>query len=226
MATSEIALYNLALDTVGSRHRVSLPSEQSREAETCNLWYPNIRDQVLASAPWPEATKMERLALLAEQDADGDESWASGDPRPDLANTYALPSDFLHPQYTTNYARFTIQSYGSENKALMMAGETPILVYTFRQTKVSVWSPLLQGAVVAALAARICIPMTGKTSRAKLLIEEANAAIMQAREVSANYADERIESNPDWIAMRGYSGSTAQTRFFYPAGQLLSANVG
>lgn len=222
----ETQLYNLALDTIGARANISLPTEQSRAAEACNRWYGSIRDQVLASAPWPEATKMARLSLLATQDADEDSVWADGDPRPDLLNSYALPSDYLHAQYLTDYQSFTIQSYGTDNRALMFSGETPILIYTFRQTRISLWSPQLQMAIMQALAARICIPLTGKTSRAKLLIEQANQHILAAREAAANMGNERLDSVPDWISARGFTGSVPQTRYFYPFGSLLSANVG
>jgi hypothetical protein len=226
VASDVVVLYNLALDTIGARNKIALPTEQSREAEACNLWFPNIRDQVLASAAWPESTKMARLALLVTQNTDEDGIWQAGDPRPDLTNTYALPSDMLRPQYVTGYGTFTIQSYGTEGKALMTSGESPILVYTFRQTKVSMWSPELQMAIMHGLAARICIPLTGKTSRAKMLIEEANRMIIAARESAANMGVERFESLPDWITARGYSGGSPPTRYFYPFGSLLSGNVG
>lgn len=221
----EVTLYNLALDTIGARANISLPTEASREAEACNRWFSPIRDQVLASAPWPEATKIARLALLVAQDADGDGVWAAGDPRPDLTNSYALPTDMLRPQYVAGYGSFTIQSYGEDAKALMTNGETPVLVYTFRQTRISLWSPELQMAIMSALAARICIPLTGKTSRTKLLIDQANQHIMAARETAANMGSENWESLPDWITARGYSGGSPPTRYFYPFGSLLSASV-
>lgn len=223
MATDAIALYNLALDTVGARNNISLPTEQSREAEACNRWFPNIRDQVLASAPWPEATKMERLALLSLQD---DDTWVQGEPRPDLLNSYALPTDCLRPQYLSNFGKFAIQSASAENRALMTSQTSPILIYTFRQVLVSMWSQELQMAIMYGLAASICVPLTGKTARAKLLLEQANQHIMAARESAANTNDERLDSLPDWIAARGYTDVSSQTRFFYPFGSLLSsANV-
>jgi len=222
VATDVVVLYNLALDTIGARNKISLPSEQSREAEACNLWFPNIRDQVLASAPWPEATKMERLALLSTQD---DDIWLQGEPRPDLLNAYALPTDCLRPQYLSNFNKFAVQSYGAENRALMTALTSPILIYTFRQTMVSMWSQELQMAIMYGLAASICTPLTGKTSRAKLLLEQANQNIISARETAANTNDERLDSLPDWIAARGYLDTSLNTRFFYPFGSLLSSNV-
>lgn len=219
MATDVVVLYNLALDAIGARNKISLPSEQSREAEACNLWFPNIRDQVLASAPWPEATKMTRLARLSDHE---DETWIEGRPRPDLFYAFALPSDCLRPQYLAGYGSFTVQSYGTEQRAIMTNGESPILLYTFRQTKVSMWSPELQMAIMYGLAASICVPLTGKTSRAKVLIEQANARIISARETAANTNNERFESMPDWIAARGYSGSISSDRYFYPFGSLLT----
>lgn len=222
MATDVVVLYNLALDTIGARNKISLPTEQSREAEACQLWFPQIRDQVLASAAWPEATKMERLALLSLQDNDGDEVWAQGDPRPDLTNAYALPADLLRPQYISDFSRFAVQSYGEENRVLMTNKQSPILIYTFRQTKVSMWSQELQMAIMKGLAASICLPLTGKTSRAKLLMDEANQYILAARETAANTNDERFESIPDWISARGFIDSSTLTRYIYPYGALLT----
>lgn len=222
MTTSTVDLYNMALDLIGARSNVSSPAEQSREAEACNRWFPNIRDQVLASAPWNEATKMARLAQLAVHD---DDTWLQGEPRPDQLYAFSLPADLLRPQYVSGYGTFSIQSYGAENRALMTNGTSPILIYTFRQTQVGMWGPELQMAIMHGLAARLCIPLTGKTSRAKLLIEQANDVILAARETSANTNNERFESTPDWIAARGYTDGSSQSRFFYPFGSLLSSNV-
>lgn len=226
MATDVVALYNLALDSIGARATIALPTEESREAEACRLWFPNIRDQVLASAAWPEATKMERLATLKTQDADEDGVWASLDPRPDLTYSYACPSDMLRPQCLTDFSRFAVQSYGDENKALMTNATSPILIYTFRHTKVSQWSSELQMAIMYGLAASICTSLTGKPSRAKDLFEKANNRIIAARESAANMNDEQFESLPEWITARGYSGGTSTLRYVYPFGSLLSGNVG
>ena len=220
MAADEVVLYNLALDTIGARNKISLPTEDSREAEACNLWFPNIRDQVLASASWPEATKMERLALLSEQTGD---TWMVGEPRPDLLNAYACPTDMLRPQYVSNFSKFTIQSYAPESKALMTNLSSPVLIYTFRQTLVQLWSQELQMAIMYGLAAAINTSLTGKTSRTKLLLAQANERILAARESAANATDERLDSLPDWIAARGFTDVSNQSRFFYPYGSLLTA---
>jgi hypothetical protein len=222
VAADEIVLFNLALDSIGARNKISLPSEDSREAEACNLWFPNIRDQVLASAPWPEATKMERLALLSTQD---DDLWTQGEPRPDLLNAYGFPTDCLRPQFLSDFSKFAVQSYGSEHKAIMTGATSPVLVYTFRQTLVSMWSHELQMAIMFGLAASISTSLTGKTSRTKLLLQQANDIILSARETAANTNDERLDSLPEWIAGRGYTDVSSRNRYFYPFGGLLTNSV-
>jgi len=223
VATDVVVLYNLALDTIGARANLASPLEQSREAEVCNLWFPNIRDQVLSAAAWPDATKMERLVELSVQD---DDTWVQGEPRPDLLYAYGAPSDMLRPQYLSDYTKFAVQTFGTENKAIMTNAVSPILIYTYRNTQVGMWSSELQMAIMFGLAASICTPLTSKTSRAKTLLDQANDRILAARESAANTNDERLDSLPDWIAGRGYTDVSSQQRFFYPFGALLtSANV-
>lgn len=220
MTVDLTGIYNLALDAFGARGRISSPLETSREAEACNLWFPSIRDQVLASARWPEATKMRRLGQLSSQD---DDSWTPGEPKPGYTYVYGIPSDCVRPQYVTDYSQFDIQHYDDENIGLHTNTLAPILVFTFRQEIISLWSSELKMAVVFALSANVCMSLTGKTSRVKQLFQLANNNILSARETAANTNNEVIESVPEWISGRGYSGAITQTRFYYPLGSLFQA---
>ena len=76
-------------------------------------------------------------------------------------------------------------------------------------------------AIVYALAAHIVMPLTGKTSRARTLIQQANDLILAARETAANTSNEVFDTLPDWIRARGYGGNSAE-RYFYPTGNLLT----
>jgi hypothetical protein len=108
----------------------------------------------------------------------------------------------------------------------MANSSSPVLIYTFRQEAISAWGPELQMAIMQGLAARICMTLTGKTSRVKMLIEQANQLILSARESAANTSSEQLDSVPDWIAARGFTDASSQQRFFYPYGALLTtANV-
>jgi hypothetical protein len=105
-----------------------------------------------------------------------------------------------------------------------MTNETsPILIYTFRQTDGVDVGQELQMAIMYGLAASICTSLTGKTSRAKILMQQANDAFFAARESAANMNDERLDSLPDWIAARGYTDASTQSRYFYPFGSLLTS---
>lgn len=216
--SSEVQVYNLALNAIGERSNVSSPTEQSRAAEVCNLWYSPVRDQILSAAPWPEATKIAYLPLLAVQD--DEDSWLETEPRTGYAYVYGMPSDALRPRYTSDFSRFLFTNYDGQ-RALHSNTESAILAYTSRLENVALWDSELQMAIVYGLAAHICMPISGKTSRAKVLAEKANELITAARVSAANSNNESYESVPDWIVARGFNHAPAQ-RYFHPYGSLLS----
>ena len=67
MAQTVLALYNQALSAVRARGRLSSPTENSREREECDIWYPTVRDVVQESAYWESCRTTERLTLLKER---------------------------------------------------------------------------------------------------------------------------------------------------------------
>lgn len=217
--SSEVQVYNLALNAVGERSNISSPTEQSRPAEVCRLWYSPVRDQVLSAAPWPEATKIAYPALLATND--DEDAWLESEPRTGYAYVYAMPSDALRPRYMSDFSRFLFTSYNGQ-RALHSNTASAILAYTSRLENVALWDSGLQMAIVYALAANICMPLSGKTSRAKVLADKANELILTARVAAANSNNESYESVPDWIIARGFN-HTSPTRYFHPYGGLLSS---
>lgn len=219
--SSEVQVYNLALNAVGTRSNISLPTENSREAEVCRLWYSPVRDQILSASAWPEATEIRYLALLKETDEDGDGVWATDDPRPGYQYAYNLPADFLRAQYLSDFSRFLVTAYSGNRRAIHTNSYQAMFAYTKRLDTPSLWGSELAMAIVYGLAAHICMPLTGKPSRAKVLETKANEMVMVARESAANMSQEIYESIPDWITARGANYATTQ-RFFQPYGSLLS----
>lgn len=219
--SSEVQVYNLALNAVGERSNISSPTEQSRAAEVCRLWYSPVRDQILAAAPWPEATKIAYPTLLAT--ADDDDAWLETEPRTGYAYVYAMPSDALRPRYMSDFSRFLMTNYAGQ-RALHSNAADAILAYTSRLENISLWDAELQMAIVYGLAANICMPLSGKPSRAKMLAEKANELIIGARVGAANMNNESYESIPDWIMARGFNQSAA-ARYFHPYGGLLSLST-
>jgi hypothetical protein len=216
--SSEVQVYNLALNAIGERSNISSPTEQSRPAEVCRLWYSPVRDQILSAAPWPEATKIGYPALLAT--ADDDAAWLATEPRTGYSYVYAMPADALRPRYMSDFSRFLFTSYNGQ-RALHSNTADAILAYTSRLENVALWDSELQMAIVYGLAANICMPITGKPSRAKSLRDQANEIVLNARVAAANANNESYESIPDWIQARGFNHS-AGNRYFHPYGSLLT----
>lgn len=221
MITDEVSIYNLALNAVGTRSNVALPSEKSREAEVCRLWFGPVRDRVLRAAPWASTRAWQRLALLKERDSD--EAWVATDPEPGFLFAYGVPSDMLAPRFLAGYQRFSMSSYPGNKLAIMTNVEDALLTYTRRQEVIGLWDTALQMAIVYALAAHIAMPLHGKSQRAKNALEQANEFILAAREENANNDMSVVESIPSWILVRGFSGEISDTRYFYPFGNLFTA---
>lgn len=217
-ATSEVQIYNLALNAIGERSNISAPTDRTRGAEVCRLWYSLVRDAILSAAFWPEATKIAYLGVLNTWEG---EAWKEDNARPGYTYAYALPSDMLRPRYMTDFSRFLISTIDGQ-KVLSSNAENGALVYSTHLTDVATWNPELQMAIVYGLAANICMPITGKRSRALDLRNQANELITMARVSAANASNELHESMPDWITMRGYRGNVSGDRYFYPHGSLLT----
>jgi hypothetical protein len=218
-----VDLYNLALNAVGARNNVASRTELSREAEVCELWFTVARDAVFAAAPWPELTKLAYLTVLNERDAE--EDWVATNARPGYQFAYEAPRDMVRPQYLTNFDRFLVTALG-DKQAIVSNTESAILAYTTKDLSPSFWSAGLKMAMVYALASHIVMPLSAKPARAKQAAEQANNAILQARETAANTSNETFDYLPDWIAARGFAGADVSQRFIYPVGNLLTvANV-
>lgn len=218
MATDEVGIYNLALSVVGSTSSVSSPTEASREAEVCNLWYAPTVEKVLHAAQWPSARAVARLALVKERDFDKD--WVSDDPEPPWKYAYSYPSDMLRPRFMTNFARFTT-GLRNGSSVILTDFEDAILVYTIRQFNVNLWDAGLKMAIVYALAAHIAMPLSGKLERARLAVGQANTFVMEARQAVANQDNEQLDHIPEWFEARGF-GEYKTQKYIFPDGPTVS----
>ena len=222
MAQDLVTLYNLALSAVGTRARISGPTEQTREAQICNQWYPTVRDTALRAANWSSCKATARLAL--QRAATSDVDWADGDPEPPWTYRYALPVDYLYPRWLSDYSNFALCTY--ENRTMLLADvELPILIYTCKQDNPAVWDPDLFRAVSLGLAAAIAMPLHGKADRANVMLQDANELIIRARVQTANESVMELDTVPDWLLARGVSVNTYYNKFIYQYGPLFSTGA-
>lgn len=213
--TEVVDIYNWALAAVGNSSRVQAPDEASNEAEVCSLYYENVRDQVLRSAPWNCARRFRRLGQVATQD--NEDAWVETDPAPGWLYAYSLPSDHLWPRYISNYSRFELGLSSTDQRVLYSNDATPILCYTKRLTQVDLWDADLQAAIGYALGAHIAMKLTGSESRVRVVAGQAVDKILAARQASANAGNFHLESTPEWLTARGYGGVAPTSPFVYPS---------
>lgn len=228
MAKDLVNIYNLALSIVGTRAKVSSPTESSKEVETCTLWYEISRDVVFRAAFWPSTRAHQRLGLLKERTNLSDD-WTVDDPSPDWTFAYAVPSDMIAPRHLTNFGRFVLEWWKPTTqpaaRAIMTDQEDAILQYSFRQENMGQWDDSLYLAVAYALGMNIAMPLTGKLSREKRAREAGNLIIGDARAAVANSEENRLDVVPDWIAARGYGEQAPLTKYYWPFGPALSTST-
>lgn len=75
-------------------------------------------------------------------------------------------------------------------------------VYTARIANVDLWDSMLQNAVIGALGAWLCSPVSGSDERKKLAIAMASGLIQQARISDGNEGITSTDHIPDWMQVR------------------------
>lgn len=94
---------------------------------------------------------------------------------------------------------------GQDRKVIWTNQQLAILAYVKRVTNPDVWDDQFQQALVAALAGRLVIALTGDKGLAQLKTSEANQYITLARQGDGNEGLTVNDVTPDWIRTRGIS---------------------
>ena len=222
MANTLTGLFNQAISTAGGEAEITDPTENSREANLCRLWYEVVRDNVVQTGPWPSALANKRLALYKERDTALD--WANTDPSPGWLYAYLQPSDLLRPRHLQSFASFTRQSIG--NTTYIMANEEDaILHYTKRVEDVSKWDGELYMAVMFSLAAHMSFNLTKKITLQRELQEKAQTLVNAALVNVANEEHYRAEAMPRMLTVRGYEDTPNFVTYSYPYATLNSVGA-
>jgi hypothetical protein len=215
-----MAVYNAALSAVGTKTGFTSTAQPGVEIEMCNLWYAASRNHVLRAAFWPEVSRIAKLVVAVTRDPEVD--WAVDDPPPGYLYSYAVPADMHLPRYMTDFSPFELGKTSTEDVRIYSNADPAILVYTKHETDDTEYEGDLLMCIIYALAANICVKLTGKVDRAKRLQESANQLILNARLTVANIGDNQM---PDWVApwhaARGVP-SVSESRYIFPYGPLIN----
>lgn len=110
-------------------------------------------------------------------------------------------------------ARFKValdlDSGNNEIKVILTNQRQAIVNYTKSIVNTDMFDDSFESALVAALAAKLAIVLSGDKQLSLMKYQEADALIKMARADDANETIEMLSHVPNWIAARGYSGATA-----------------
>lgn len=202
MATSAVAICNLALSRIGISAAIVALSENSQEAISCNALYEQVRDEVLRDFPWPFATKFVALGLVTDAGED-DVPW--GD---DWAYAYRFPSDCIKARRVTTGDRSGNTrvpfALGGDDSGRLIFTDQPdaVLVYTRRATDPAHFDPTFASALAWKLAHELAAPLARSASERERAAQGYAGTCLQAKTDALN--EEVGDEPPDasWISAR------------------------
>jgi len=167
MALTAVALCSRALLMIGARTIASF-EEGTAEAEVTANLYPSVRDALLSAHPWNFALAQARLARLA------------ADPVADHAYAFALPDDCLRVLSAGSAGRGRGIGYRIFGRSLHADTTDVVLTFVARVDE-STFPGFFDQALIARLAAEVCLPLTESTTRAEFLFRLAEEELRRAR---------------------------------------------
>lgn len=174
---SDLDLVNAALVKLGA-----LPIQGFGDADAsagvAAALYPVVAEATLTAHPWSFTLKRARLTAL------------DGDPLADFQTRFALPADFLRAIYVDD--RGSSPRYALVGRELHTDARDLVLTYQYRPSE-DVFPPFFRAALVAKLAAELCIPITESTARAEALDRLAE------RELERAWAIDRSQETPPLV---------------------------
>lgn len=210
--TNKTDICNRALAAAMSRAEItSITTDTSEEARVCNLFYEMTLAHLIRSARWNFARDSAPLAVSGTPSTG---SWGY---------KYPLPTNCLRPWYIEGFASFTVQ--GTNVLTNVTDTEAPVLVFSKLIDNPDNWDASFQMAMVYALAAHICGPLTGKVRQGQTLVGMANGLIQSARVDSANEGYTYTSTQAPWIIARDLPVDYAidgRTPFYWPDGPLFA----
>lgn len=154
--TTALNICNVALSLIGQNVTIASinPPEQSVEAEKCALFWPGVRDQILAAHTWSFAIERQALALL------------SVTPPTPFQYAYAYPGDCIRfigvrgPSATDDLVNDNCR-IGSESgaQAIYTNTENAVGVFIKRQSEATLYGPSMVVAAQYLMASRLAGPI-------------------------------------------------------------------
>jgi hypothetical protein len=218
--SSQIQIYNMALNAIGVSDNVQDLNEGSQQSNTCNTFWDAVVDQVLQAFPWGFAMAYADLQLISLT-------------VPGWRFCYAYPSDCVQARIVLPQTRqpsvdfvalgycavfdggwelrdgwgrkvpFAVVSDAAEGRnAIATNLPNAILGYTQRMVISPLWSPAFVNAVTWLLASKIVAPLAKSPDYATMAGKAYESALLEAGALSLNEQKEHREPESELITCR------------------------
>jgi hypothetical protein len=156
----ETSICNLALAKLGISPIMAL-TDDSKQAQFCNRFYAQTRDEVLQGHRWNFAMRRTALNLLADA------------PESEWNFAFQLPVDCLRVVQLNGYqTNERMGEFSVEGGKLLANAEVANIRYVARVEDGSLYHPLFVHALATMLASRLAGPLTGSRNMPTELLQE------------------------------------------------------
>lgn len=197
--STEAQICNVALSRIGNSNFIDNLDEATTEGRVCNQLYEPTRDSLLASFPWPFATRMVTLATVADAEHT---AWGY---------TYSLPSDYLAAQSPwSSYRDPTVGQRIPYSVEMNTAGDGRVLLtdhdeaqftYTAKVTDPGLFPPLFRSALSWALAAELALPIAKRLDLRQSALQMFELTMGRAASKAAGESHETMQDS-EFITIR------------------------
>lgn len=188
MAISSVQIANFALNKIGDDGTIESLTEESPQANVCNLWFDYARQLTLAAWDWSFARKRATLAAHAD------------DPPDNWTYRYQYPADCIKAHFIENPASkiddplpFTVEYSTNGTKSILTDEEEARLIYTRDATETPLFTLFFIEVLSTVLAGKIAYALTGKQKLGLEMEERARQMLIYAPAMDAS---EQQESAP------------------------------
>lgn len=190
MATSDVAICNLAMQKLGASRIASL-DDDSKNARECNACYEHLRDAEIRRYNWNFARRRTTLAA------------SSVTPEYDYDYAFPLPTDFLRLLPPATYGLdWRIENHEGQSAILTNDGTSIEINYLARITDPQKFDPSFDEMLACRIADHLCEAITQSNTKG----QKANADYKEAKaEARLNNAFENISDEPQedsWLVAR------------------------
>lgn len=171
--TTAVTLCNLALSQVPAGAITGL-DETSVSGRACKLWYPQVLSELLEQGPW---RFMLARSFLAAKANDREAEWAYA---------YTMPAYMAFPVKVLDEAGLGQQAYEFTGTTIYAQVPNAQVEFVTTQELTVAFSGLFRAALIAQLAARLCVPISKNFKRETVLLQLAEIALQRAQAANHN----------------------------------------